>query len=63
MDPAVRDAILIQQPVVDYRPHSQASRCFRILAMRVSGLTPLGGPGVRLVSGSPGGNYEGMQCA
>ena len=69
-DQAVRESILVQRPVVEYRPNAEASRCFRILAMRVSGLTPVGGPGVRLVPPPPPAppdpsraSFEGMQCA
>lgn len=48
-DTAVRDAVLVQRPIVDHLPQAAASRCFRILASRVAGLSPLGGPGLRLV--------------
>jgi flagellar biosynthesis protein FlhG len=50
-DPAVRDAVLIQRPIVDHLPQSPASRCFRILAARMAGLDPQrGGRGLRLVA-------------
>ena len=53
-DPAVREAVLMQRAVVDHRPQSPASRCYRVLASRVAGLTPGGGPGLKLVPpGSP----------
>jgi len=48
-DPAVREAVLLQRPIVDHRPQSPASRCFRMLASRIAGLAPVGGPGLRLV--------------
>lgn len=40
-DPAVRDAVLAQRAIVDHRPKSQASRCFRILASRIAGFGPV----------------------
>lgn len=46
-DPAVREAVLVQRPIVDHLPQSPASRCFRILASRIAGLAP-SGPGLRL---------------
>jgi flagellar biosynthesis protein FlhG len=70
-DPAVREAILVQRPIVDHRPQSPASRCFRILASRIAGLSPTGGPGLRIVrppedpAPPPGGQTDGevQQCA
>ncbi len=41
-DPAVRDAVLGQRPVVSHLPQAPASRCFRVLASRVAGSTPEG---------------------
>ena len=49
-DPSVRDAVLVQRPIVDHLPQSPASRCFRILASRLSGMVPQGGSGLRLVT-------------
>jgi len=46
-DPAIREAVLVQRPIVDHLPQSPASRCFRILASRIAGLAPTG-PGLRL---------------
>lgn len=46
-DPAVREAVLVQRPIVDHMPQSPASRCFRILASRIAGFAPAG-PGLRL---------------
>jgi flagellar biosynthesis protein FlhG len=44
-DDAVREAVLGQRPVVDHLPQAPASRCFRMLASRLAGLTPgTGGP-------------------
>jgi flagellar biosynthesis protein FlhG len=47
-DPAVRDAVLAQRPVVDHLPQARASRCFRILASKLIG-TSGGGSSLRLV--------------
>jgi len=44
-DPSVREAVLVQRPIVDHMPQAAASRCFRILASRLVGGTPSGGPG------------------
>jgi flagellar biosynthesis protein FlhG len=50
-DPAVRDAVLSQRPIVDHLPQSPASRCFRILAARMAGLeTKPGARGLRLAA-------------
>lgn len=49
-DPAVRDAVLVQRPIVDHVPQSSASRCFRILASRLSGMSAQQASGLRLVS-------------
>jgi flagellar biosynthesis protein FlhG len=49
-DPAVRDAVLVQRPIVDHMPQSPASRCFRILAARMAGLDPVRGRGLRLAT-------------
>jgi flagellar biosynthesis protein FlhG len=48
-DPAVRDSVCLQQPVVFQHPQSPASLCFRMLASRVAGLRPLGAPGLKPV--------------
>jgi flagellar biosynthesis protein FlhG len=48
-DPAVREAVLAQRPIVDHLPQAPASRCFRILASRVAGISPGGGSGLRVV--------------
>jgi flagellar biosynthesis protein FlhG len=47
-DPAVRESVLAQRPVVDHVPQSRASRCFRILASRLVG-TSGGGSNLKLV--------------
>ncbi len=47
-DTAVRDAVLGQRPIVDQQPQAAASRCYRILASRVSGVAPGGGSGMRI---------------
>ncbi len=49
-DPAVRDAVLSQTTIVDRVPEAPASRCFRALASRLSGLSSNGGPGLRLMA-------------
>jgi flagellar biosynthesis protein FlhG len=67
-DPAVREAVLMQRPIVDHRPQSPAGRSFRILASRIASLDPGGGKGMRLVppgSGAPAGGagLEVQRCA
>ncbi len=67
-DPAVREAVLVQRPIVDHRPQSPASRCFRVLASRIAGQAPVGGPGLRLVPAAAGpaaerAGSEVQQCA
>lgn len=39
-DASVRDAVLIQRPIVDHLPQAPASRCFRVLASRLASLGP-----------------------
>jgi flagellar biosynthesis protein FlhG len=64
-DPGVREAVLAQRAIVDHLPQAPASRCFRILAARLSGMASPGAPGLRLVTrvqcapASP----EAPQCA
>jgi flagellar biosynthesis protein FlhG len=48
-DPAVRESVCVQQPVVFHHPQSPASLCFRMLASRVAGLRPLSAPGLKPV--------------
>jgi flagellar biosynthesis protein FlhG len=48
-DPSIREAVLVQRPIVDHLPQSPASRCFRILASRIAGIAPAG-PGLRVTS-------------
>ena len=67
-DPAVREAVLGQRPIVDHLPQSPASRCFRILASRLAGYTPDGGASRRGGSHpralSPQGlSLEATRCA
>ena len=67
-DPSVRDAVLMQRPVVDHVPQAPASRCFRILASRMAGSSPGTGPGLHIAyrsDGPDGGGSidEGPQCA
>jgi flagellar biosynthesis protein FlhG len=68
-DPAVRDAVCLQQPVVFQHPQSPASLCFRVLASRVAGLRPLGAPGLKPVPRSTtplpvsDADLEAPQCA
>jgi len=67
-DPAVREAVLMQRPIVDHRPQSPAGRSFRILATRIASLDPGGGTGLRLVppgpaAPGPGAGMEVQQCA
>jgi flagellar biosynthesis protein FlhG len=49
-DPAVREAVLVQRPIVTHMPQSPASRSFRILASRISSMAAGGRRGLRLVS-------------
>jgi flagellar biosynthesis protein FlhG len=66
-DPLVRDAVLLQRPIVEQHPQAPASRGFRQLATRVAALAPLGGPGLRLVPKLdrpvPPAPLEASQCA
>jgi flagellar biosynthesis protein FlhG len=67
-DPAVREAVLGQRPIVDHLPQSPASRCFRILASRLAGYTPDGGaskgPGSHpYVMSPPTLSLEATRCA
>jgi flagellar biosynthesis protein FlhG len=48
-DQALREAVLVQRPVVDQYPQSAASRSFRVLASRLAGIASAGLPGLRLV--------------
>jgi flagellar biosynthesis protein FlhG len=62
-DPAIREAVLMQRPIVDHRPQSAASRCFRMLAARLSGTPVADGRPLRLVTkpaSAPG--TEAPQC-
>jgi len=49
-DPAIREAVLMQRPIVDHRPQSAASRCFRLLAARLSGTPAPDTRSLRLVT-------------
>ena len=49
-DPAMRDAVLAQRPVVDHLPQSPSSRCFRLLASHLSGRVPHTETRLRLVA-------------
>lgn len=69
-DPAVREAVLGQRPIVDHLPQAPASRCFRILASRIAGRSPSGGAGLRLATPSldravlsPSVGQESSRCA
>lgn len=67
-DMAMRESVLQQRPVVDHRPQSPASRCFRMLAAKIAAMGPAGGGnGLRLVPpGRPDGGGSGVeveQCA
>jgi flagellar biosynthesis protein FlhG len=66
-DQTLRDAVLVQRPVVDHVPQAPSSRCFRTLACRLSGMRH-GGPGLRVVSPPRVANVsplrmEALQCA
>ena len=69
-DPAVREAVLGQRPIVEHLPQAPASRCFRILASRVAGHAPGGGASLRPASGpndrvllAPSLALESSRCA
>lgn len=65
-DPSVRDAVIGQRPIAEHAPQAPASRCFRILASRLSGLTPDGGAARRLVpwaSARDTAQEETIRCA
>jgi len=66
-DQTLRDAVLVQRPVVDHVPQAPSSRCFRTLACRLSGMRQ-GGPGLRVVSPTRATEatplpVEALQCA
>ena len=66
-DPAVREAVLMQRPIVDHLPQSAASRCFRMLAARLAGTPPPDNRGLRLVTkpaplAGPIAGSEAPQC-
>ena len=60
-DPGVREAVATQRAIVESDPAAPASRCFRILAARIGGLSPVRGRGLRLVPDA--GENEVPQCA
>ena len=67
-DPAVRDAVLMQQSAVDHDPQCAASRSFRVLASRLVRLAPEGGSRLRLVppvgaAARTGASLEVERCA
>jgi flagellar biosynthesis protein FlhG len=66
-DPAVREAVLMQRPIVDHRPQSPAGRSFRILATRIANMGPGGGTGLHLVppgwKAASGTGMEVQRCA
>ncbi|RPJ69717.1 MAG: MinD/ParA family protein [Acidobacteria bacterium] len=67
-DPAVRDAVLVQQSTVDLHPQCAASRSFRVLASRLVRLSPEGGTKHRLVPpagarATAGASLEVERCA
>jgi flagellar biosynthesis protein FlhG len=59
-DQTLRDAVLVQRPVVDHVPQAPSSRCFRTLACRLSGMRR-GGPGLRVVSTPPGASATALR--
>jgi flagellar biosynthesis protein FlhG len=63
-DPALREATLIQRPIVDHLPQAPASRCFRLLATRLATLRS-GPGGMRLVDATGPIAIDGgvPQCA
>jgi flagellar biosynthesis protein FlhG len=61
-DPSIREAALMQEPIVDSFPDAPASRAFRILASRIAGFSPGGGDGLHLTAVSPV-SAEASRCA
>jgi flagellar biosynthesis protein FlhG len=62
-DPAIREAVLMQRPIVDHQPQSAASRCFRLLAARVAGTPAPDVRTLRLVTkAGPAPSSEAPQC-
>jgi flagellar biosynthesis protein FlhG len=63
-DPAVRESLLIQRPIVDHLPQAPASRCFRMLAAKLATLGS-GPRGLRLAGGAfpAAHSVEVSQCA
>ena len=62
-DSNVRDAVLTQRAVVDQMPQSDASRCFRLLAARLSGLGLAERPASKGVFIQPRVEGEVPECA
>jgi len=67
-DAAIRESLLVQRPIVDHQPQAAASRCFRILASRLTGTTHKGpGGGITLAVGHRPDHEpvaeESTQCA
>ncbi len=62
-DALVREAALGQRAVVEHAPHGPASRCFRILASRLAGLTPLGSQKPVRPPVMPANGSEAVRCA
>jgi flagellar biosynthesis protein FlhG len=63
-DPAIRESVLMQRPVVDHLPQAASSRSFRLLAARLSNTLPGEERGLRLVARpvTPSGP-EAPKCA
>lgn len=66
-DPALRDAVLVQRPVIDVQPTSPASRSFRLLASELAVATVPRAAGLRVVPGRrpanpPSLSAEGHPC-
>lgn len=62
-DPLLRDAVLMQRPVVEHLPQAPASRCFRVLASRIASLAPEQGRGPHLGARRGVGSTEMPRCA
>jgi flagellar biosynthesis protein FlhG len=64
-DPAIRESVLMQRPVVDHLPQAASSRSFRLLAARLSNTAAGDGRALRLVSrpATPPPGPEAPQCA
>ena len=62
-DSAVREAVVMQRSIVEHMPQADASRCFRMMAVRLAGLGPAEGHGPRKFVNRPGAPAPGGSIA